>query len=94
MILECTDCKHCADFNGGYRVYCMHPDFPAEEVCNYFPVGEHDAEDCKGFEEGYPETWGWKMIDEYEKFSMEKYGEVTYQGVRDWIEQNTDRKKK
>ncbi len=88
MIYECTDCKNCASFDFGFRVYCMQASLPAEEVCKYFPVGEMDAERCDCFEEGDPEYFSYKQTDEYEKFSVEKYGDVTYQGVREWIEAN------
>ena len=94
MIYECTDCSNCASFDFGYRVYCMQASLPAEEVCKYFPVGDMDAERCDCFEEGEPEHFGMKQIGEYEKFSEEKYGDITYQSVREWVELHSLRKPK
>jgi hypothetical protein len=94
MIYECTDCEHCANFNFGFRVFCMHPDFSPDEVCKYHPVDEGNAEDCIGFEEGEPEDfYALNIFSVAEKFSEEKYGDVTYQGIREWVEQNTKRRK-
>lgn len=87
MIYECMDCKHCADFADGFRIYCLHPELPPDDVLKYEPLGDKDAENCSGFEEGIPQWFPWKFIAEYEKYSMEKYGDVTYEGAREWCEQ-------
>lgn len=93
MIYECTDCSNCASFNFGYRVFCMQASLPPDEVCKYFPVGDMDAERCDCFEEGEPENfYAINVFTKAEKFSEEKYGDVTYQGIRDWVEENTIRK--
>lgn len=63
----------------------MHPDLPPDSVLTYQPLGYDDAEACSGFDEGEPHSWyNWKAIDEYEAYCMEKYGDVTYEGVREW----------
>jgi len=88
MIYECTDCKHCADFDFGFRVFCLHPDLPSDEVCKYHPVGHQDAENCKGFDEDEPHRFGWKELDNAERYSQDRYGDVSYEGMREWCEDN------
>lgn len=84
MICECTDCKHCADFDHGFRVFCLEPYLPSDEVCKYHPIGHHDAENCDGFEEDEPHRFSMKEFNEVEKYGEAKYGEVTYDSVREW----------
>lgn len=88
MIYECTDCKHCADFDFGFRVFCLHPDFPSDEVDKYHPVGNEDADYCKGFDnwfdENEPHQFSMKEFEDAERYSEEKYGDVTYKGIREW----------
>ena len=90
-IYECTDCKYCANFDWVFRVFCLHPDLPANEVCKYQPVGDESAERCEpaifdaiiGVD--YPgREYSGKQLDEAEKYSEAKYGEVTYDGIREW----------
>lgn len=38
----------------GFRILCLHPDLPPEEVYGYLPLGEYDASGCMGFDEGEP----------------------------------------
>lgn len=87
MIMECTDCKWCANFEFGWRVFCLHPELPPNEVMNYFPVGDENAEKCEiGFEESASiDFWG-NDFPEASKFSEDKYQDVTYQGIREWCE--------
>ena len=54
MIMECTDCSNCANFDFGYRVYCLCQAIEPESIEKYFPVGELDASWCSGFDEGEP----------------------------------------
>jgi hypothetical protein len=88
MIYECTDCKHCADFNGGYRLFCLCPSLPPESVCGYHPVGNNDALDCSGFDDDvdYSHWFSWSQLDEAETYSRKHHGEVTYAGIREWCE--------
>jgi hypothetical protein len=91
MIHECTDCKHCADFDGGWRVICLEPGFPPEKVCDYFPVGDDDAFRCGGFEDReyddmMKKDFTAKDWDAAEKYSVEVFGEVEYKGIREWVE--------
>ena len=88
MIYECTDCKYCADFHSGYRLFCLHPDLPPDEVLKYFPLGKTDAEwGCDGFEEGEPHLFTWDGLGEAEEFSQQRYdGGITYLGMREWCE--------
>lgn len=87
MIYECTDCRHCASFSCGFRVICLHDDLDPAEVCNYFPVGEGDAGDCVHFEEDFPAAFSWSDLTTAEQYSEEKYGEVTYQGIKEWCQE-------
>jgi hypothetical protein len=85
---ECTDCKHCANFNNGDRVICMHPELSPDNVCYYLPVGYEDALNCGGFDE---ETGSMDFNAEdfrkAEEFSAEHYnGDIGYKGVREWVE--------
>ena len=92
-IFECTDCKHCANFNDGDRVICMHPTMPPDEVCKYHPVDEWDASTCEGFEEPW-DVYKNKIGDfstadfrNAEKFSAALYnGDINYAGIRKWVE--------
>ena len=87
MIYECTDCKYCANFHDGFRVFCLHPELESNSVCNYYPVGNKDACHCEGFVEGTEPArrFSWKQLTQAENYSKEKkYGEVTYQGIREW----------
>lgn len=87
QIMECTDCKHCANFDYGYRVYCLHPNLPAEEVCKYSPVENNKSADkCENFEEGDDKEFGYLDIESYEFYCIQKYGVVNYTGIREWIE--------
>jgi hypothetical protein len=83
-IMECTDCKFCASFGFGFRVFCLNEKFPANEVCKYVPIGEKKADNCGGFLEDDPFHFTSKQLDEAENFSKNKYGEVTYDGIREW----------
>ena len=87
MIYECTDCAHCADFDFGFRVFCLHPDLPSDEVYKYSPLGDEDSDYCKGFDRDEPHYFTMKDFEEAEKYSDEKYGDVTYEGVREWCEE-------
>lgn len=90
MIYECTDCKYCADFDYGYRVFCLHPQLPPDEVCKYHPVGYGDAENCMKFDDDEPQRFSMKELEQAEKYSQDHYGDVTYEGVRKWCEQRKD----
>lgn len=88
-IYECTDCKYCANFSFGYRVFCLHPDLPSDEVCKYAPVeDDNTADDCAFFdgEFNYDHQFSMKeLTDEAEPYSEVKHnGEVTYEGIREW----------
>lgn len=84
QIYECTDCEHCASFDFGLRVFCLHPDLHADEVYNYEPVGDKSAHRCKGFDEGYPSEFSIEQLHEAEDYSAELVGDFTYDGVRAW----------
>lgn len=86
MIYECTNCKHCANFHDGFRVICLHPDLPPDEVCEYEPVGDRDASQCDEFIEEfiYAHDFSWDNFTEAEKYSEEKYRDITYDGIREW----------
>jgi len=87
MINECTDCKHCADFHGGFRLFCTHPEKPADAVCDFFPVGNTDAFECSRFEEGIPHHYTWDQLGEAEAYSERfRHGQVTYGGIREWLD--------
>lgn len=90
MISECTDCLNCASFAYAYRVFCLHPNLESTEVEKYFPVGEGNAEDCDGFEEGEPEHFTLDEFTQAEEYSIQCYGEVTYEGIREWLEDQFD----
>ena len=93
MIYECTNCRNCADFVSGYRVFCLADNERSEKVCEYYPVGDGDASYCASFDEDSPHWFSSKGLNEAEEFSEAKYGEVTYQGIREWClkERRTDR---
>lgn len=94
MIYECTDCKHCANFEDGFRVFCLHPDLPSDEVCKYHPVGNGDASRCSGFMEGYESglNFSFDQFTEAEAYCEANFEDVDYPGIRDWVEQ--ERKKR
>jgi hypothetical protein len=89
MIYECTDCKWCANFSEGFRIFCLNKELPSEEVCKYYPVGEEDAERCNQFDDNtyYQVEFSSEDFGKAEKFSEEKYQDVTYKGVREWCEE-------
>ena len=86
-IYECTDCKHCASFHSGYRVFCTNPALEPESVLDYHPVGDGNAENCTGFDSGNPMEFTWKQLEEAEEYSKQIDPEqlVTYQGILAWI---------
>jgi len=87
MIYECTDCSHCADFNGGLRVFCLHPELSPDSVCGYQPVGDSDADNCHEFDADSAHWFTWSQLVDAEDYSKLKYnGEVTYEGMRSWCE--------
>lgn len=61
IIMECTDCKHCASYEAGETVACLHPGLPANQVQLFYPDNlTSDAEDairCPGFQEGLPKEF-------------------------------------
>ena len=85
MIMECTDCERCADFAGGYRLFCLHPANYASKVCDYFPIGQTSARMCTFFKPGEPRRFTFDQLDEAEQYSTQAKGAVTYEGVREWI---------
>ena len=85
MIYECTDCEHCANFNGGFRVFCLHPGLIPQAVCDYHPVGNDDAYECGEFDDfNGSHRFTWEQLTEAESYSIKKYDEVTYEGIREW----------
>lgn len=93
MIFTCTDCKYCANYAGGYRVFCLHPDLKANNVVYYQPVGDQCARSCVGFKEGdCVNVWNdwWERAT---AFSTSELGQGTYEAVRAWFEQNDARVK-
>jgi len=87
MIYECTDCKNCANFDFGFRLFCLCSDLPPEEVCEFHPVGHGDAADCGNFDCDDSIYVSMDDFTECERWCEEKYGDVTYAGVREWCEQ-------
>jgi hypothetical protein len=80
-IYECTDCKHCASFAWGYRVFCLHPDLKGDAVVNYAPVNDYQSADkCDGFDEGRPSNFSQEQLVEAEKYGEE----LTYESIRAW----------
>ena len=88
MIYECTDCEHCADFVGGFRIFCMAKGLPPEEVCNYQFLGERDAEECPEFRHGPSQWFGNGQLDEALDTPDETGQTQTYAGVRLWVERH------
>lgn len=85
MIYECIDCENCANFYGGFRLFCLHPELPPEEILKYQPLGDDDAYNCSGFDDvGYQRLFTYRELREAESYSKERHGGVTYQGIRDW----------
>jgi len=67
IIMECTDCKHCASFGAGTRVACLHPDLPAGNVRLYQPANALSLRSttvCRGFKEGLPTEFSLEEISE------------------------------
>jgi len=88
MIYECTDCKHCANFHGGFRLFCLHPDLPPDAVCIYHPVGDGDAWNCEGFDDnGNVHHFSMEKLCQAEQYSQEHLGEVSYEGIRAWCDE-------
>ena len=85
MIMECTDCEHCADFADGFRVFCLHPANRASAVCGYFPVGTASARMCTFFRRGEAREFTFDQLGEAEEYSKRVKGEVTYEGIREWV---------
>jgi hypothetical protein len=85
MIYECTDCQYCADFVDGFRVFCVAPNGQPNDVVDYHPVGDGDASDCPNYYDDLPIYFLWSHLEEAESHSEEKFGEVTYEGIKDWI---------
>jgi len=87
MIYECTDCNNCASFSDGFRIICLSKKYEAEEVFEYQPLGDRNAENCGDFSEGSPQEFDididWPAAED---FSYIKYKEVTYKSIREWCE--------
>ena len=82
MIYECTDCRNCASFSAGFRVFCLHKSLSSAAVVDYYPVGDGDARNCNGFDEGEPHEFSYEALVEAEKSNPE----VTYESIRKWCE--------
>ncbi len=84
MILECTDCRHCADFDSGWRVLCCNPSIDATSIEDYHPAGNGDASYCEGFDD----------TDEPTHFVMGQWDDAmggkdgTYEDMRKWVAKN------
>jgi hypothetical protein len=92
---ECTDCGHCASFAYGFRVICLHPDLPPDEVCKYSPVADfEDAEFCTGFIPAPAKEFNNYDFGLAEKWSLQNFnGEITYKGIRAWVEMKLEEQK-
>lgn len=84
MKMECTDCKYCASFDFGYRIICLHKDLPAQEVYEYSPLGDKNAENCVGFDEDEPQYFSMAKLIEAENSLSEH--EEWENGIRRWCE--------
>jgi hypothetical protein len=84
VIYECTDCSNCASFSFGWRLICLAEELEPDEVCSYFPIGTHDALECLYFDEDFPIYYSQERFSEAERYSVERYKEITYQGIREW----------
>jgi hypothetical protein len=86
MIMECTDCKWCANFSDGFRIFCLNEKLPSDEVCKYQPLADRDADNCKEFREWSSVDFSWDDFTAAEKWSEEKYSDITYESIREWCE--------
>jgi len=85
QVYECTDCKACLNFDYGYRVFCGHPRLKADAVYQYEPVGDRSADLCPEFDEDFRLTnYNVDQLVEAEKYSVEKLGDLTEDGIRMW----------
>ena len=95
MIYECTDCHHCAVFAYGYRIFCMAPDMPADEVLKYQFLGDQDAERCPSFEErDFPEEYTQDQLGEALAMPDDDGQDNSYGGVRKWLDARNTKEKK
>jgi len=87
MIYECTDCKHCADFDDENPVVCLHPELQPEQACEYYPVGRRAASWCSGFE--YGESRQFVLADYFKAVSYIRIVNKHdwYAGLRRWAEE-------
>ena len=92
MIYECTDCIHCANFQDGYRIFCVYPKLPSEQVCEYQFLGTKDALNCEGFTQAGDLLWFDDPADlDAALATPDDKGEInSYGGCRKWAEANRD----
>ena len=84
MIMECTDCDNCANFDFGYRLVCLCPTLSPGSVYDYQPLGDKDADDCIGFTDGVSQYFSISQLVEAESsINGEEEWEV---GVRSWCD--------
>jgi len=93
MIAECTDCKWCADFENGYRIFCLNPNLPPDEVLKYQPLFDRDASYCKEFYESESFEFIQRDFSEAEDWCDKIYKDVTYKGIREWCEMKIKERK-
>ena len=86
MIYECTDCEHCADFDFGYRIICLHPKFDASKVYEYQPLGDCDAEDCDGFGQGQSHCYSMKELISAEEVMPDGDDVIWEDEIRKWCD--------
>lgn len=86
---ECTDCSHCVSFEDGYRLICANPNLTPDAVCNYLPVGEGNAAECKGFAEGIPTEFSYDQFSEAQSYSEKHFPEeeTLYPGIFAWVQE-------
>jgi len=82
MIYECTDCKNCASFDDGYRIVCLNWELAADKVYDFQPLGDKDARDCPGFDEGDPHEFSMNDFIEAEAGILDD--EIAEEGIRRW----------
>jgi hypothetical protein len=89
MIMECTDCQHVLNFSDGYRVICIHPNLAPDRVVEFYPIGDQNAENCEGFEEGYEFAQDMTSDDLTKAEASFGDDEDWYKGIRAWFERES-----
>lgn len=83
-LYECTDCRFCASFDQGARIFCANPALPPRAADGFLPVGEDSADNCSEFTPGEPHEFTAQELEAANNNRLRCGDE--YDWIRNWIE--------